>query len=486
MKILVAIANHGTKNKHFLDRLLTAYRGMRKYDVDIVILSNLPKDLGPDVEVIVGAPTKNPWSLPFGYKTIFAERVDQYDLFIYSEDDTLIEEKHVDAFLAATELLPQDCIAGFMRYEIGPDGTKYYSTLHGHFHWDPHSVLRAGGEVFAHYTNEHSACFIITRDQLKKGLANGGFLKGPRIGRYDMLCTAATDPYTQCGMKKLICISRFDDFCLHHLPNIYCGRIGMDAEFADREIVALSTLDGTSEAKGPLFPTSTGLEDCRWDKRYYAPPDQSIIALVPAGARRVLSVGCGCGSTEEQLIRAGLDVTGVPLNCVIGAMAAARGVKTLPPDFDAARDALLESKFDVILLIDVLHRLPDPVAILRMLREILVEDGWIILSVPNFTHLAMLARRSLPLKPSLPFWGKDVFGKVRMHYSNPRKLRSWLEQAGFEVTERHLRVESRYRWLERLSHGKLNANLAKQILVCARPSHKSGTATTLATPSVRE
>ena len=71
---------------------------------------------------MVGLPTKDPWSLPFGYKTIFGERMSQYDLFIYSEDDTLITERNIDAFVKVTKILPEEYIAGFIRHEISETG----------------------------------------------------------------------------------------------------------------------------------------------------------------------------------------------------------------------------------------------------------------------------------------------------------------------------------------------------------------------------
>lgn len=117
MKILVAIANHGTKNMGYLATLLNEYRSM-PFDTDIVVLSNIPKDLGSDVEVILGCPTKDPWSLPFGHKEVFADRISDYDLFIYSEDDTLITERNIRAFLKAVEVLPKQEIPGFIRFEL--------------------------------------------------------------------------------------------------------------------------------------------------------------------------------------------------------------------------------------------------------------------------------------------------------------------------------------------------------------------------------
>ena len=141
MKILVAIANFGIKNIKYLERLLIEYRSINKYQIEIVVLSNIEKDLGPDVEVLVGLPAKNPWSLPFGHKKLFADRMENYDLFIYSEDDTLITERSIDAFIEVTRILPKEFIAGFIRYEISESGNRYYSTIHAHYHWDPNSIL---------------------------------------------------------------------------------------------------------------------------------------------------------------------------------------------------------------------------------------------------------------------------------------------------------------------------------------------------------
>src|SRR5271154_2180398 len=113
MKILVTIANYGTKNDQYLARLLAEYKSM-DHDVQVVVTRNEPKDLGPDVEVMVGLPTRDPWSLPFAHQPVLAARVDDYDLFIYSEDDILITARNIEAFLSATEVLPPDKIAGFL------------------------------------------------------------------------------------------------------------------------------------------------------------------------------------------------------------------------------------------------------------------------------------------------------------------------------------------------------------------------------------
>src|SRR5208283_4799703 len=116
------------------------------------------------------------WCLPFAHKQIFADRLNTYDLFIYSEDDTLITEKNICAFLRVSAALPADEIPGFLRFEQTEDGSINYPEIHGHFHWDPQTVRSRSKYTLAFFTNEHSACYILTREQLRRAIASKGYL----------------------------------------------------------------------------------------------------------------------------------------------------------------------------------------------------------------------------------------------------------------------------------------------------------------------
>src|ERR1700722_17509997 len=193
MKTLVTIASYGTGNDRYLSQLVREYQSM-SFDVDIVVLSNQRKEVGPGVEVVVvDLKGKNPWSLPFLHKDLFAARLEDYDLFIYSEDDTLIREKNIKAFLDVSAVLPENEIPGFLRFEEAPNGKLNYPEVHGHFHWDPSSVQIRGAYTLAFLTNEHSACYVLNRKQLRKAIDSRGYLVGPHSGKYDLLCSAATD-----------------------------------------------------------------------------------------------------------------------------------------------------------------------------------------------------------------------------------------------------------------------------------------------------
>lgn len=467
-RVLVAIANHGTKNRHFLDLLLAEYRSMGRYHVNIVVLSNIPKDLGPDVEVKVGLPIADPWSLPFGHKKLFAEHSDDYDLFIYSEDDTLITERNIDAFVEETRILPEEYIAGFMRYEVSPDGCKYYSSMHSHYHWDPKSVVRFGDSQFAYYTNEHAACFMLTRGQLRKAMASGGFLLPPRKGRYDMLVTAATDPYTQCGMKKVVCISRFDDFCLHHLPNVYCGRLGLDARLGQLEISRLASLSVSAPTRtGPLFASFPLRDGDRWNKNYYEHKRDDVLKAVPPGAKRVLSVGCGCGTTEAELVKRGIEVTGIPLDEVIRTSAEAKGIATLSPDFDLAAEELGGRRFDCILMLDILQQLRDPVAVITLYREFLEDEGALLVSVPNWNyHGTLRLRLSKDGRKTLEF--RASAGNDGVHRTTKSLAAGWLRKSGLPRIRHCAVAGDRLKKFSKWTFGLADDFLCRNLLMLAR------------------
>jgi hypothetical protein len=172
MRILVAISSCGVANDRYLHKAVREYQGMQGI-VDIVVLSERHKQVPFGSRLVVGLPTRDPWSLPFAHKRLFAEHVDEYDLFIYAEDDILITQDNVQAFLEASSILPEDEIAGFFLIESGPDGRLYYPEVNKHFHWDPQSVRGRGRQLFARFSCEHAGCYILTRAQLKRAIVSG-------------------------------------------------------------------------------------------------------------------------------------------------------------------------------------------------------------------------------------------------------------------------------------------------------------------------
>jgi 2-polyprenyl-3-methyl-5-hydroxy-6-metoxy-1,4-benzoquinol methylase len=394
LRLLVAIASYGEKNIGFLKRIVQTYRSLAK-EVDLVVLSDAPKDLGAGVKVVVGLPSRNPWSLPFAHKAIFAQSVDRYDLFIYSEDDIDVTEANIQAFLSATPQLETEEIAGYLRYEIGPRETIFLPDVHDSFHWKPESVRRRGAYTIAEFTNEHAGFYILTQAQLRRAIASGGFLQSPYEGRYGLPETAATDPYTSCGFRKVICISALDDFLIHHMSNRYAGQVGLPlTSFKEQFQTLMDICDGTHPAS-TLCKAESKFLHCKWSKNHYENPSEEVLSLVPADAKTILSIGCGWGATENRLKQRGAEVTALPLDSVIGAAAARLGIEVIYGTLEGCLTNLEGRRFDCVLISNLLHLQPNPIEVLQRCSQFVREGGTVVVSNPNFGRIPVMLRRAL-------------------------------------------------------------------------------------------
>jgi 2-polyprenyl-3-methyl-5-hydroxy-6-metoxy-1,4-benzoquinol methylase len=429
LRLLVAIASYGSTNDEYLSHLIDEYRSM-PYATDIIVLSNVPKDLGPDIQVIVGLPSKDPYSLPFGHKQVFVNRINDYDLFVYSEDDILITEKNVEAFLRVSAVLLDNEVAGFFRFEKDKDGKVFYPDVHGCYHWEARSVRLREGYTFAFLSNEHAGCYVLTRRQLRAAIQSGGFLVGPHQGKHHVRETAATDPYTQCGFTKLICISHLNDFLVHHLPNKYVGRLGLDAAHFENQVQALLRIAVEGNTLPPLLDTHPEFKASHFGKNYYEPIRRDLVGLIPASARSVLSIGCGWGATEEHLAQSGKRVVAVPLDPVISACAEARGVELVRGDLKIALARLSGESFDCLLVSNVLHLVQDPTEILASFASLLSDKAVVIAGVPNLLRLPVVWRKLCGVE-SHRFLGD--YARSGVHFTSHGTVRKWLRRAGLRV-----------------------------------------------------
>ncbi len=156
-------------------------------------------------------------------------------------------------------------------------------------------------------------------------------------------------------------------------------------------------------------------------------PDAAYIWPVPAGAR-VLDVGAGNGSAVAALLSAGLDAWGVEPSESGVAAAQARGVTTV---VHGTLEAAVEngdisgSGWDLVRLYQVLEHVPDPVATMSMVREMLSPTGRVVIGVPNFDSLA---RRMVGSA-----WDGLELPRHLTHFT-PSTLGTVLQRAGLRVT----------------------------------------------------
>jgi 2-polyprenyl-3-methyl-5-hydroxy-6-metoxy-1,4-benzoquinol methylase len=459
MKILVAITNYGTANDRFMERIIEEYRSM-EFQVDIIVFSNVSKQVPAGVRLVVGLPNKDPWSLPFAHKSELAIRASEYDLFIYSEDDILITERNIRAFLGLSAHLTKGEIAGFLRYELTGDGRKSFPEFHGNYRWASGSLTSRGPHCIAQCTNEHSACYILTKTQLKSAIASGGFLVAPHQGKYDLACTAATDPYTQCGARKVICISHLDDFLVHHLPNKYVDQYGLIEEEFRTYMNAFIGAEQTNTR--PWFRTDSTSIGGAFSKDYYEPARADVVSLISSVQGSVLSVGCGWGAAEVSLSKAGFRVTALPLDPAIASWVQAKGILVYSGDITDPSDRLAGRTFDCVLISNLLHLAADPVQFLSTFRSKLVPHGDLVVVVPNLSATRIAWKK---MRRKNQFAALGEFDRCGVHQTSDAIVRGWFRSAGFKVKSSGFVVPDRLRTFDLATCGALRGLVSREMVV---------------------
>lgn len=232
--VLAVIVNYGEEQLNYLQQVIDELKSFQKYKVTIVVHSNinLPDIKGIDLLNVIKMDDYE--YLPMTCRQTINDQSDNFDYFIFTENDHLWKEHHIDKYIEYESILPENRIAGLIQYEENETG-KYYPAYHWIYDWDYNSVEEHGGKKFAHFTNIHQACFIISKKQLLKIKQEHDFTQflAPDT-QYSSKCRTNTDIYRYANMKKLICISEFEDNLIHHLPNIYIngdkGRLKLNSD----------------------------------------------------------------------------------------------------------------------------------------------------------------------------------------------------------------------------------------------------------------
>jgi len=173
--------------------------------------------------------------------------------------------------------------------------------------------------------------------------------------------------------------------------------------------------------------------DRYWHRQPAEVADQRTYQRVQAGhhllrqkSGSLLDIGCGRGGALEYFARAGFEVTGIDISPESVARAGERGFRAFVHDIE---ETDIAGHYDVILCLEVLQQLFDPLRALRRMKAALKENGELIVSLPNEFHL--VARLRLLLGRS--HLGHFDHSHIRLF--TPPRDRELFDQAGLKITD---------------------------------------------------
>ncbi len=157
-----------------------------------------------------------------------------------------------------------------------------------------------------------------------------------------------------------------------------------------------------------------------------------IVRRVPRYAQ-VLELGCGDGSMSRLLReRCQAHIIGIDQNpdIVWQAQRYCDYVFTEDLDDPHSLDALEGEKFDVITLVDVLEHLVNPEALLKRLKPLLLDEGQVLLSIPNIAHASV---RLELLNGHFDYEKAGILDTTHLKFFTADSLKALLAEVGYGV-----------------------------------------------------
>jgi len=142
----------------------------------------------------------------------------------------------------------------------------------------------------------------------------------------------------------------------------------------------------------------------------------------------VLDVGCATGMLAHLVRDADLTLDGVEANSA-WADVARPSYRNVWASF--VEDAPLPDKeYGTVVCGDILEHTPDPVAVLKRLRQAARDDATFIISVPNIAHVAV---RMMLLAGRFPKMERGPLDKTHLQFFTKETARHMVEAAGLSV-----------------------------------------------------
>ncbi len=159
------------------------------------------------------------------------------------------------------------------------------------------------------------------------------------------------------------------------------------------------------------------------------------ILLTPPGSD-VLDVGTADGHPVVQGLKArGCRVWGVEIDEEAAATAAPLCESMVVGNVEQLDlgSTFGDKRFDVVLCLDVLEHLVEPLDTLNRLRELLTPTGIVVASIPNVTHAAV---RLQLLDGSFTYTDTGLLDRTHVRFFDRAEVEKLFADAGLTVTER--------------------------------------------------
>jgi len=166
------------------------------------------------------------------------------------------------------------------------------------------------------------------------------------------------------------------------------------------------------------------------EKVYGSQGNPDVLNLVPRNAKYVLDVGCGAGSLANSLQQRGCTVDGISISEAELEQAGPFLRRGYLQNLEMGLPEEISSKYDVVVCSHVLEHICYPDKLLSDIRDALVDNGQLIIALPNIMHYK--ARMQLMLG-NFNYQTQGLWDYTHFRWYTFRSAKKLLERNGFVV-----------------------------------------------------
>lgn len=205
---------------------------------------------------------------------------------------------------------------------------------------------------------------------------------------------------------------------------VRCEKCGMRYVNPRLSAAAIERLYSEDYFRGDGFDSSVNYtEELQSD----SPPEEAVRALrrirsMYPDAARILEVGPGMGSFMRMASEAGYEISGLELSAFAVQELTALGLDVMQGGFPEPRIA--DASMDVVVAIEVIEHVPDPMRFLCEVRRILKPGGLFYYETGNAE-----CEQAMRLGAAWDY----IMPEGHLYYFSPRHMTGYMEKTGFDA-----------------------------------------------------
>ena len=208
------------------------------------------------------------------------------------------------------------------------------------------------------------------------------------------------------------------------------------------------------------------------EKGYYKNQRKEMLEFIPEDSKRILEVGCGEGVFSSMMSRFDREIWGIEINEISAELAAKKCQRVLIGDFETVYHQLPKRYFDCIVFNDVLEHLYAPWDVIRNVEELLVPDGVVVSSIPNFRYISNLITEILVEGEFRYRPEGGILDDTHIRFFTSKSILRMYSEQGYEILK-HKGINACKSWKEKLfinlTFGMLKDARYKQFATVATP-----------------